>query len=245
LNDKGLGYFMHQEFLGGAVTATTTAAVSIVPGMSFDGDTATVTAYKAGEVGGYLDIETDGDDNDAAAFHTEPLGTITKDSGKKVWFETRFELGDVAMDGAVFFGLVEEAGASRDVIADDCAALIGESLVGFQVLTGDPDAVDIVYKKDAGTAVEVASDVTNSTALASADRASLVNDTEVKLGFRFDGRKTLYFYVNGVEVATQEVDSTVDQSKNYCAIMAIKTGAAAAESMAVDFFRVAVQDQSG
>jgi hypothetical protein len=46
-------------------------------------------------------------------------------------------------------------------------------------------------------------------------------------------------------VATQEVDSTVDQSKNYCAIMAIKTGAAAAESMAVDFFRVAVQDQSG
>lgn len=245
LTDLGLGYYIHTEFTGGAVAAATLPSLSIVPGWSFDGDTDTVTAYKASEVGGYLDIETDGDDNDAAAFHTEPLGTITKNSGKKFWYEARFEVGDIAMDGGVFLGLVEEAGASRDVVADNAGALVGESLVGFQILADNPDAVDAVYKKDAGTVVEVLADVTNATAIASDDRASLVNNTEVKLGLRFDGRDKIRWYVNGIQVGAQTVDSTVDQTKNYCAIFAIKTGAAAAESFAFDWVRVAVQDQSG
>ena len=245
LNDKSLGYYYFQDFLGGAVSAATLASLNIVPGMSFDGDTDTVTAYKASELGGYLDTETDADDNDAFAFHTEPLGTITRNSGKKLWFEARFELGDVTMDGACFLGLVEEAGASRDVIADDCAALIGESYIGFRVFTNNPDALDIAYKKDGGTEVEVLADATNATAIASGDRANLVNDTEVKIGIRFDGRDTLRFFINGIQVATQDVDTTIDQSKNYVAIFALKTGTGAAESIALDWLRVAVQDKSG
>lgn len=245
LNDLGLGYFYHNDFLGGPVTATVTAASAIIPGMSILADAATVASYVAGRVGGFLDIETDGDDNDAFTAHTEPLGTITRNSGKKFWFEARVELGDVAMDGGFFVGLVEEAGATLELVADDAAALIGESYVGFRVLADDPDAVDAVYKKDAGTEVEVLADVTNATAIATADRASLVNDTAVKLGIKFDGRTTLSFYVNGIKVASQDVDSTIDQTKNYAAAVSIKTGAAAAESFAMDFFRVAHQDISG
>jgi len=243
LNDNGTGYFAHEDFLG-PTTGTLAAALdatlmSFGGNLAVDADTDTVLSAKAGEEGGWLDVETDGDDNDAVAIYTEPLGPITKNSGKKLWMESYVELGDTDADQGFFFGVVEEAGASRDVLADDVAAqgVIGESLMGFLVDNGDDDAVDIVYRKDAGSVVEVASDVTNSTQIASGSRASLTDDTPVKLGMRFDGIETIRFYVNGVQVASQTVDSTVDQSKAMCIIMALKTGDAAAESFATDWIR--------
>ena len=250
LNDLGLGYFAHEDFVGPS-TGTLAAALDVNMvtyggNLAVDADTDTVVTAKAAEVGGYLDIETDADDNDAAALFSEPLGTITLKSGKKFWFECRMELGDVTMDGGAFFGIVEEAGASRDVIADDAGALIGESYICFRVLTDDANAIDATYKKDAGTEVVVVSDATNSAQITAGGGtiASLVNDTEHKFGFRFDGRETLSFYVDGHKIATQTVDSTIDQSKNYCAVVAIKTGAGAAESMALDWVRFAVQTAS-
>lgn len=249
LNDLGLGHFIHQDFRG-CPTGTLAAAldVSMITfggDLALSADTDTVLTQKAGEVGGYLDIETDADDNDAAALFTEPLGTITRNSGKKLWFEARFEIGDITGDYGFFVGLVEEAGASLDVVANNAGALIGESLVGARILTADPDGLDIVYKLDAGSEVVVLEDATNSTALAAADRASVADDTEIKFGMRFDGRETLRFYINGVQVATQDVDSTFEQSKNFCAIIGMKTGTTAAESFAVDWIRVGVQDKSG
>lgn len=249
LNDKSLGHFMHEDFLATPLINTTITAALLarimIGQMSISGDADTVVTAKASEVGGYVDLETDGDDNDAVALFTEPFGTITKNSGKKFWFEARFEIGDVAGDYGLFVGVAEEAAASLDVVADDAGALIGESYIGARVLTADPDGLDIAYKKDAGTEVVVLEDATNATAIPTADRASLVNDTEVKFGFRFDGRETLYFYINGVQVATQAVDTTIDQSKNYCAVIGLKTGAAAAESIAIDWVRIAAQDKSG
>jgi len=245
LPDLGLGYYKHVEFL--APLADTIASGEQRPvldgALAIDCDDDTVFAAKAAEVGGYQDVETDGTDNDAFALFSEPLGRIQKGSGQKIWAEARIELGAIA-DQGLFFGLVEEAGASRDVVADDAGALIGESLVGFQILTDDQDGVDAVYRKDAGTVVEAASVVNNSTAIAVADRADLVADTEFKLGVRYDGRNTIYWYFNGVQVASQEVDSTVDQAKNYCAILSLKTGAAAAVSIATDWVRYAAQKRT-
>jgi hypothetical protein len=123
------------------------------------------------------------------------------------------------------------------VVANDAGALVGQSLVGFQSLTADPDAFAAVYQLDAGTTVVVLADVTNATALPLADRASLVNDTEVKLGLFFDGRDKVEYYVNGVKVATFTIDSTFPTGVDLCAIVGAKTGAAAAESIAVDWVR--------
>jgi hypothetical protein len=246
LNDLGTGYYFHEDFIapptGVLAAALDVSMISIGGHLALDADTDTVLAAKASEIGGYLDIETDADDNDAFALFTEPLGTITANSGKKFWFEARFEVGDITGDYGLFIGLVEEAGASRDVVANDCAALIGESYVGYRVFTADPDGLDLAQKLDAGTEVVILEDVTNANAIASGDRASLVNDTEVKVGMRFDGRETLHFYVNGVKVATDTVDSTYDQTKNLCFVAGAKTGAAAAESFAFDWVRVAVED---
>lgn len=250
LEDLGLGRFAHHEFLGGPLVNTTItsallARTTVSSGLSIDGDDDTVLTYKASEEGGYLDLETDGDDNDAVAIFSEPLGKIVRNSGKKLWMEARLELGAIA-DQGVFVGLVEEAGASRDVIADDAGSngVIGESLVGFIVDNGDTNAADAIYRKDAGAVVNVLNDVTNATAIPTADRASLLADTEVKLGIRFDGYTKLEFYANGVKVAEQDVDSTVDQSKSMSAIIALKTGAIAAQSIAVDWLRYGYQERS-
>lgn len=251
LQDKGLGYFAHVDFLGattGILAATLDINQASFEGkLKIDADTDTVLTQKAAEIGGYLDIETDGDDNDAAALVASPLGAITKNSGNKLWFEARVELGAVA-DQGVFLGIVEEAGATRDVLADNIASngVVGESLAGFLVDNGDTNAFDIVYRKDGGTVVNLKNDATAATAITSqgGTAASLLADTEVKVGLKFDGRETLSFYVNGYKVASLELDSTFDQSKTYVPIVAVKTGTAAAVSIALDWVRFGYQSRA-
>jgi len=251
LNDLGMGYFNHEDFIGGPeVTTTITSAllarVYAGKGLTIDGDDDTELSHKAAEIGGYLKVTLDGDDNDAAALFSEPLGAITKNSGKKIWLEARVELDDVAGDRGFFLGFVEEAGASRDVLADDVGTdgLIGKSAVGFLVDNEDDNAVKIVYRKDAGTVVTLNADATNATAIPLASRASLLADTEVKLGLRFDGRDKLHFYVNGYKVATFTLDTTFDQTKTMCAIVGAKTGAATVETFSLDWIRYAYQTRS-
>lgn len=245
LKDLGLGYFAHAEFLAPlADTLATGEQRPVLEGaLAIDCDDDTVFSAKASETGGYQDIETDGDDNDAVTLFSEPLGKVQKGSGKKFWAEVRLELGAIA-DQGLFFGLVEEAGASRDLVADNAGALIGESLIGFQILADDTDGVDAVYRKDAGTVVEAAATVNNSTAIAVANRADLTANTEFKLGVRYDGRDKLYWYFNGVQVASQTVDSTVDQVKDYCVALCFKTGTGAAQSIAIDWLRYGHQKRS-
>lgn len=247
LNDKGLGFYAHEDFLGGPVNASLSDGSYVSPFLTLDGDTGALS-YKTGEVGGYASFATGASDNDALALFSCPLGTLT--SGNKLWMEARFEFAALG-DEAVFVGFGEEAASVRDVIADGSsnsaqAALIGESVVGFVTQqSGSAVAkVDAVYKKDAGTVVTVLADATNATAIDSSDRANLAATTEVKLGVRFDGRDSLHFYVNGVKVATQVVDSTVDTAKNMAAIFAIKSGSASAKTVSADWIRYAFQSRS-
>jgi len=249
LEDLGMGYFGHAEFLAaptGVLAATLDATmIEFEGGFKLSADTDTVLAMKAAEVGGYLDLEVDGDDNDAAALYSQPIGKIIKGSGHKLWFEARLELGAIG-DQGVFVGLVEEAGATLDVVADDAGAdgVVTKSLIGFVCDNGDTNAFDIIYRKDAVAVVSVLTDCTNSVAIPLAERLAVTANTEVKLGIRYDGRDRIYFYVNGYKVASKEIDSTFDQTKDMCAIVGIKTGAAAAQSIAVDWIRYGFQTRS-
>lgn len=258
LNDLGLGYFFHEDFIafptGVLAAALDTTMVTIGSNLMLDADTDTVLADKSAETGGYIDVETDADDNDAAAFFTQQLGTITANSQKKFWLEARVEVGAVA-DQGFFLGIAEEDAldgtttTARDVLSNDVAnnSVVAESLAGFIVDAGNTDAIDIVLKKDAGTAEALATDVTNSAQITAGGGtvAALAANTEVKLGMRFDGRETMHFYVNGHKVATDTVDSNWDQSKTYGVVMGMKTGTTAAVSFACDWIRVGYQDKSG
>lgn len=256
LNDKGLGFFADVQFMG-APTGTLAAALDVsmisFGGMAkLDADTDTVLAQKDGERGGCLTVTTDGDDNDAAAVFIEPFGKIVKNSGQRLWMEAIIALGDISEDFGAFVGLAERdaldgttGDGARDVVDDGAASngLIEESVIGFIRDAGDLDAWDAVYKKDAGTEVNPLTDVTNATAIDSDDRASLEDNVFFKLGLTFDGRDKLKWWVDGIHVATQTVDSTIDQSHDFGAVVCIKTGTAAAEQYHLKRLRVGFQER--
>jgi len=251
LNDKGLGVFVHEDFQSPLAISTTTDSAPVAGGaFSYKGDTDTSITSVADTPTGIVDIETDSTAADAGCLVANAFAKIVKNSGNKVWFEARVAPGDVDDDMGTFIGFVEEDGADEDVIADDPAtnaSVVGQSLIGFFQNNADPDAYNAIYRKDADTVVEVLADVTNATALPADDRASLVDGVAAtgvgfhKLGIKFDGRDKLLFFVDGVHVATQTVDSTLDQSKFLSPIVAVKTGDGAAEKIFVDFVRAAYQ----
>lgn len=253
LNDLGLGIYGHEDFVGGpGIPNGTTVTAAIVASMSWgpfslildtDLDDAVVT-HKAAELKGYLDLQTGATDNDAVGLQSEPFGRIVKNSGKKLWFEARFEVGAVA-DQGLFVGLGEETLQTVDTVAANCGGLIAtDSFIGGQILADDTDGFDIVYQKDGGTPVTVLATATQATALDSDDRFDVAANTEFKFGIRFDGRETLSFYINGVKVATQTVDTTIDQAHDLCALLVLKTGTGAAQSVAVDWIRYAYQERT-
>lgn len=237
------GVFFHENFLGGTASAAATGAMGGVGTGLFglgDSDTDTVLAHKAAEEGGYQDIETDADDNDAAIIHNEPFCKIVRNSGNKVWLEARLELGSAAADQGFFFGLGEELCQTVDVIADNVADLITETLMGFRTFALEA-ALDFILQKDASAETEIVTDVTNSALLAAP--AVLTTDTEMKLGLRFDGKQTISVYVNGVNLYDWTLDATYyDPTKSLCVVIALKTGAnTVAVSMAIDWVRAAYE----
>jgi hypothetical protein len=247
LNDLGTGFYFHNGFNEGT-DGTLAAALDVTmanvgPGLHVVADTDTVLSHIFTDVGGSLDIETDGDDNDGWALHSSPFGKLVKNSGKRLWFEVYAEVGAVA-DQGFFMGIAEAAAFSQDIVADGCAALIGESYVGGRILSDDTDGFDIAYKKDGGTEVEVLATATDASALGD-DGAAVAANTPFKFGMRFDGRETLYFYIDGVEVARDTLDSTYDQSKLLGLVIALKTGAAAAQSAQLHWARWAYEDDLG
>jgi len=245
LIENGTGCFVHEEFLGGvADTVAANEYRMIGASFSMDADDDTVLSFKASEVGGYQDIETDGDADDGWAIFTEPFCRLIPNSGKKFWLEGRLEVGAADADQGFFFGLGEEACQSIDVVADNENDLITETLMGYRIFTGE-DAIDLVVQKDDGDESVLASDVTNlavlDTVLGTGSKAALTTDTEVKLGLKFDGETTVDFFVNGVRIVTWPLDTDYyDATKYLCFVGALKAGAAA-QSAAFDWIRYAVE----
>lgn len=250
LTDKGLGYFAHEEFLGNIEIASFADASVFGSGLlDVDADTG-VLAPLTGKTGGYAKFSTGATDNDAIALFSAPLGKMVRNSGNKMWVEGSFQFAALG-DEALFLGFTTEANATRDVIADNpsntvVAALTAATVVGFVTVQAASAiaTVDAKYAKSTGTPVVVLANVTNATAIPLASRASLAATTDLKLGLRFDGRKTLTFYVNGYKVASQEVDSTFDQATNLVAVLTVKSGSASAKAVSVDWFRYAFQSRS-
>ena len=239
LRDEGTGFFFHEDFFS---IGTATDKAPLGP-FSVETTGTTVFTRKAGEIGGYLDIETGASDTNSCTLGTATMAEIVLNSGNKVWFEARLELGALA-DQGVYIGLMEETGfdaADEDVLVDDCASLVAESLLGFQILAGDTDAVDFVFKLDGGTAVVPLADINLSTNGGNT-AANLVADTEFKIGLKFDGKEQIQVFYNGNKVLSYTiVASTFPDNVKMGVVVSFKTGTAAAQSIAVDWVRAAYQ----
>ena len=251
LNDKGFGVFVFENFQTPVAISTTVDSVPFGRGdFSFKGDTDTSINSVDDSESGIVDVETDSTAGDAGVFVANAFAKIVLNSGNPVWFEALVAPGDVDDDMGTFIGLVEEDGADEDVIADDPASntsTANVSLIGFFQNNGDANAYNAIYKNDTDTAVEVLADVTNATAIDSGSRVSLIDGVAAtlagfhKLGITFDGRDKLKFWVDGINVATQVVDSTVDQTNFLAPIVAVKTGDSQAEKIFVGFIACAYQ----
>lgn len=224
---EGTGYFIHEEFLGMALDGTDKTGFG--GNLSLLTTGTTVLTRKAGKLGGYLNMATGGSDNDAAVLISGQMASIVLNSGNKVWFEVRMQAG--VADKGIFLGLIEEAGQTEGAVADNGVTLIGESLIGFQVSSGATSTIDAVMKLDAGTVVKM-----------KAAAGTLVADTEIKLGFKFDGKKHIEIYVDGAKVSSYEISSaTFPVGVKMGLVLAVKTGTATTNDLVLDWVRAAYQ----
>lgn len=248
LVDQGIGQYVHEDFIGGTenfVNKVGLGAAALV----IDADAGTTHPHRtpsslAATSGiGLQDLAVTNTDNNAAGVFTQAMGFIVLNSGNKFWMEARVTLAALA-DQGLFVGLAAEAVLSRDVVADNpdtSLSVATDSLVGFLVNSAATGKVDAVIRKDAGTATNPFTDVTNSSRLGSA-AGNIVAGTYVKLGLKFDGKRSISFFVNGVEIGkTTITTNSINIADPLGAIVNLKTGAAAARTMTIDWIRAAVQ----
>ena len=246
LNDLGLGKYAAYNGMGANTGIAGAGELEAVIGdfeMTADSEIVLSNALVAGEEGGRIDLQVPATDNAAIQVHTGVGPGFVLNSGNKVWFEARVALG-AAADQAAFFGLVEED-AIADVLADNAAAVIGQSMFGFQVLNGDTDDIDAMAKLDAVTTIVLVDNVTRSTAFTTAGGTSKqypVADLYTKFGLRFGGQDTLEYYVDGYLVHTLTiVTGTHADGVALAPMVAFKVGTATAGSINISFMRYAHQ----
>jgi len=196
IRDPGKGVHLFEDFLRGTVANDTDlgAYFSLV---GTNPDCAMVTD----EANGVLNISGSGAQYDEAYIRSNLLcnEAIKKNSRKKVWFETKLKIEDHDADLSIIAGLGEDSLLAADAIEDSVTptALADYDFVGFVGFTGGTSLgdIDAVYHQDGdgGTPTAVAEAI---------DDEDLADDTYYRLGFKFDGKSAVTFYVNGVALGT-------------------------------------------
>ena len=187
----------------------------------------------ADELYGVVEIGATGADNDEAFMvsgnNEQGAFKIDQDSSQRCAFECRVKLNSVAAETAFVFGLSEEGLAAADSLANDTGALGDKDWVVFHSDCAAPTALDFVTRVS-GTAAQVHG----------AGLQTLVAATWYKLGFIFDGVKTIDVYIDGAQVDTLDISASTSfpDSEELSVILGVKTGEGVAKQFDVDWVRV-------
>jgi len=204
------------------------------------------TAVVTDEPYGVINISGSGAGDDEAYLCSNLLcnEVIKKNSNKRLWFEACIKMDDADADVSIICGLGESALMAAEAIADDptsypTSALNDYDFIGFMAGTDGSNmgGIDSVYHQDgdSGTVTIVKADVL-------ANSGTDNDDTYVKLGFVFDGRSTVTFFVNGVASGTTlDVDDlTSDKLDDALGIIiGIKDDAGGNDDLKIDWVRFA------
>lgn len=248
--DPGKGIHFMEDFIDKQIDL---AAAGILPGTPFalagDGTDAgdvkiDATAYDNEH--GVVTIENNGTaEYDECYLVSQVLYQLVMNSGRKMWFEARIKLEDITADMSYICGLGDATLLGGTTVIQESATpttIESRDFVGFVAftegtITGD---IDAIYHEVGDAAVTQVKD-------AAFAKASWVNDTYVKLGLKFDGKKSLKYYINGAEVGELDIDDFATVTANELTPLGIivgemsgdAPGAGAAKFIAVDWIRFA------
>jgi hypothetical protein len=138
------------------------------------------------------------------------------EAGKRAFFKARFKISD-ATQSAMQLGL----------IITDTSPLDATDGIYFQKDDGDTH-IDLYVRKDTTTGSDSTSDI-----------AELVDNTFITLGFEFDGKQTVFAYVNDVLVARLDASATYLPDSSLTVSFGIQNGEAVAKSMTLDYILAA------
>lgn len=162
--------------------------------------------------GGALLITNDAADNDLDFF--QKVGeSFTFESGKPLWFKARFKVSDATQSDFV---------------------------IGLQITdTTMLDVTDgVFFQKDDGDAsldfhVEKNNTATDATAI-----ATVVSDTYLTVGFYYDGKSSVEYYVDDVQLGTAATTNLPDDEV-LTVSFGLQNGEAVAKTMTLDYIFVA------
>lgn len=168
-------------------------------------------ALAADEACGALVITNDDADNDVDSLQmTEENWRLA--SGKQMWMNMRIKVAD-ADEADMFIGLAITDTTPRDAT----------DKIGFLLADGSA-ALSCVSTKD-------------SSSTTTSSIVTLADATYVKLALHWDGASKVEWFVDGAKVATHS--SNIPNDENLCVTLNIQNGAAAANSLTVDYIYVA------
>lgn len=222
------------EDFAGAGSFDNSAATGHVPGTKLSAyvDITTTAGSIAPQASGEGIIITTGttDNHQAGVGNVGGLNTLSL-TGKVVAFESRVAVTPNATTNAgVICGLAEPGSTANNAMVDDTLVPGAFDFLGFY--TSATETLKFGYRTAAGSLVPI-------TAVSQA----MTSGTFYKCGFVFDPNKTddcLTIYIDGALVATVSkatltADANFPTGTLYGPIAAVKTGAAAAQILEVDF----------
>ena len=219
--------YLYDDFVKGGVVTDTS-----VRDWDFTGTNADVEQV-VDVANGQILLEGTGGDNDSSAIASADMFLLTKNSGKRFWFEASVKLSaaGTADDFAAFVGLIEKVGATAEMIADNGATVIDEDYIGF---FADSNATTI----QAWNCQVNIGDSGSFPANAEAD-AIAVSTSYVKLGMTFDGKQTVTFYHDGVSETTYDIDNLTGDTMNheFCVAIGVKNCEGAQLGLYVDWVK--------
>lgn len=172
------------------------------------------TQALADEDGGVL-LVTNAAADDNSSFSQKVGESFLFESGKKVWFKTRFKVSDATQSDVVF---------------------------GLQITDTTPlDVTDGVFflKADGAATVDMIVEK-NNTATTTSAITSLVDDTYIELAFFYNGVDTITAYADDAIVGRSVVTNLPDDEA-LTVSFGVQNGEASAKTMSVDYILVVKQ----
>ena len=239
IKNPGKGIYLWEDFCGN-FTANAVEQIGPTGGFLVVGtnpDTAVVTDEES-----VVNISGSGAGNDEAFLVSNLLcnEAIKMNSGRRVWFEVRCKMDDTSADCTFLAGLGESALMAADALANEGASrnnIADYDFIGFHT---DNDGTNQTYMEtcyhqdgDGGAVTAVQAQVRTFS-------GTTYDDTYMKLGFKFDGIKTVTFYLDGAALGTTlDIDDLTGNKLDDALgiIVGIKDLAGGNDDLKVDWIR--------